>query len=68
MRNQALGVGDFLGTGDPKSLTPFERLHKCTRLEQTVVRAHVEPGKTAAQPLHVDLSTLKIRAVNIGYL
>jgi hypothetical protein len=66
--DESLGERDFLGASDEESLPVLDRSHELGRLEQRVMTAGIEPGKTAAEPFYVEQAKLEIAPVDIGDL
>ena len=42
--------------------------NKTTRLQQTVMRAGIEPCETAAHQLNVELAFIQVVLINVSYL
>ena len=61
-------IGDFFGAGNLESLALLDGLDESCRFEERVVRAGVEPGHAASHELGMEVSKLKIAAVEVGDL
>src|ERR1700761_6313681 len=68
MSDETSIICDFLGTRDVQSLSFLQSLNEHRRLDETVVRAHVEPGEAATHPFDLELAPLKISGDNVCYL
>src|SRR5262245_3464678 len=64
--DKALAVGNFLDASNLQALPGLDRLHELRRLQQSFVRAGVEPGKPAAEPLNVKLAALEVGPIHIS--
>src|SRR6516225_5118645 len=64
-RDVAQPQSDFLRTGDAQTLTLFEYLHEMACFDKGRVGTSIEPGKTAAKNLDVQIPLFKISTIYI---
>ena len=57
---------DFLGTADLEPLSHFERTHEVRRVDKRIGRARVEPREAPAHALDIELTGVKIDAIDVG--
>ncbi len=57
---------DLFRTGDAESLTLFKDLDKMAGLDQQLMRAGIQPGKTAPKDFDEKIPALEVGAVQIG--
>src|SRR5262249_37918742 len=61
-------IGDFLEARDHQPLTLLDGLNVVRGLNERFMRAGIEPGNTAGQPLDMKLRSLQILTVDVGDL
>ena len=64
----ALAPGDLLDAGDLQALAVLDHVDELRGLEERVVGPGVEPGRPAAEHLHVKAAGLKVEEVQVGDL
>ena len=64
----SLPQGDFLGASDTQALTLLQDLDEMAGFDQRGMRAGIEPGKAAAEHLHIEIAAIEIGLVDVGDL
>ena len=62
--DEALGERDFLRAGDFQALALLDDVDELRGLEQRFMRAGIEPGVAAAEPLDMKFAALEIPLVD----
>ena len=63
--NPAVDVGDFLDGRNLDTLAVFHHLHELTRFDETVHRAGIEPCESTTEELHIQLTHIEVRLVEV---
>ena len=64
--DETLAPGDFFRAGDLQALAALQRGEELAGIEQSVVRAGVQPGIAALPDLHIELAVLQVGVVDAG--